>query len=74
VLNRVIPGTRLGAEVREVLAEYDDVPVLPAAIHQRVVFGNSAKEGRTVAEVEPGGLGATEIRQLATAVLEFAHA
>jgi chromosome partitioning protein len=74
VLNRVIPGTRIGTEVREVLGEYDDVPVLPTVIHQRVVFGNSAKEGRTVAEVEPGGLAATEIRLLAAAVLEFANA
>jgi|SRR5689334_10947951 len=74
VLNRVIPGTRIGAEVRDVLAEYDDVPVISAAIHQRVVFGNSAKEGRTVAEVEPGGLAATEIRQLNAAILEFVHA
>jgi len=47
VVTRKIDGTRLGADVRQVLAEYD-LPVLAAEIVQRQVYPRTAAAGLTV--------------------------
>src|SRR5690242_12831998 len=74
VVNRRIGGTKIGTEVLGALAEYEDIPVLPAHVHQRIAFAQSAVTGRTVGELEPGGAAAGEISQLASSILEFIDA
>jgi chromosome partitioning protein len=49
-VNRKIVGTAIGRDVAEALAGYD-LPVLKAAISQRVAFAESAALGQTVAEL-----------------------
>jgi chromosome partitioning protein len=71
-INRKIVNTAIGRDVLGALAEYEEVPVLPAAVHQRVAFAESAATGRTVLETTPDGLAAREIRDLVKAIGEFA--
>ena len=66
-INRKIANTAIGRDVVSALAAYD-VPVLDAILCQRVVFAESATQGRTVFEVDPTSLAASEMQQLATIV------
>ena len=59
----------LGRDVIEALAQYG-LPVLSAAICQRVAFAESANAGLTVLETEPHGRAAQEIQTLAAEILE----
>jgi len=61
VINRKITNTAIGRDVSEALGRYE-IPVLDAAVSQRVAFAESAAQGLTVMEVEPKGLAADEIR------------
>jgi chromosome partitioning protein len=66
-INRKIVNTAIGRDVVSALAAYD-MPVLDAVLCQRVIFAESATQGRTVFETDPTSLAATEIRQLATII------
>ena len=66
-INRKIVNTAIGRDVVSALAAYD-VPVLDAILSQRVVFAESATQGRTVLEVDPSSAAASEMQQLATLV------
>ena len=70
-VSRKIVGTAIGRDVAEALANYP-VPVLNAAISQRVGFAESAAAGQTVLETDSGGSGAQEIRAMVAELLEHA--
>ncbi|MER2512639.1 MAG: ParA family partition ATPase [Nitrosomonas ureae] len=68
VINRRIVNTAIGRDVAEALAGYN-IPVLAAQIAQRVSFAESAANGSTVLEDEPGSLASKEIQALAAELL-----
>jgi chromosome partitioning protein len=61
VLNRKSVNTAISKSAKEALAEMP-FPVLSAEITQRVIFAESAAVGATVAEREPKGPAASEVR------------
>ena len=63
VVNRKIANTAIGRDVASALAEFD-VPVLPVALHQRVLFAESAAQGLAVFEAAPNSDAAREIAAL----------
>ena len=69
VVNRRIARTAIGRDAAEALAQFEDVPVLAAALHQRVVYAESAARGLTVLEAAPGSEAAREIDALAKEIL-----
>ena len=69
-VNRKIVGTAIGRDVAEALASYS-LPVLNAAVSQRVGFAESAALGQTVLETEPNGTAAKEIRAVVTELMEY---
>ena len=71
-INRKIVNTTIGRDVMDALAEFEDVPILPASVSQRVAYAESAGGGRTVMETIPNGAAAKEIDALITAIEEFA--
>jgi len=64
-------NTSIGREVIAALSEFEDVPVLPVSIGQRVAFAESAGGGRTVMETTPGSSADKEIDALINAIEEF---
>ncbi|HUN56481.1 MAG TPA: hypothetical protein VMU41_00060, partial [Candidatus Binataceae bacterium] len=68
-VNRKIVGTAIGRDVAAALASYP-VPVLEAAISQRVGFAESAAAGQTVLETDATGPGAEEIRAMVAELME----
>lgn len=69
VINRKIANTAIGRDVREALAEYQ-VPVLAAAVCQRVIFAESAATGQAVFEVDGRSAAAEEITALTDELLK----
>ena len=69
VINRKIANTAIGRDVRQAFAE-QPFPVLEETIGQRVVFPESGAQGLTVLEVQPGGMAANEIRDVADHILQ----
>src|SRR5215211_5073083 len=69
VINRKIVNTAIGRDVASAL-EHFDIPVLPTALCQRVLYAESAGQGLAVAEVAPNSEAA---RELAALVLSFIH-
>ena len=67
VINRKIVNTAIGRDVAEALAEYP-VPVLKAAVSQRVLFAESATQGMTVYELSPGNPAEKEIDAIAAEI------
>ena len=67
VINRKIVNTAIGRDVAEALSEYP-IPVLKAAICQRIAFAESATQGRTVYDLDPEMLASKEMDQLAEEV------
>lgn len=67
VINRKIVNTAIGRDVTEALSSYP-IPVLEAAVCQRVVFAESATKGLTVYEIDPDMLAAKEMNDLAQEV------
>ena len=63
VVNRKIANTAIGRDVANALAEFE-VPVLPVALHQRVLFAESAAQGLAVFEAAPNSDAAREIAAL----------
>jgi chromosome partitioning protein len=71
-INRKIVGTAIGRDVAESFASYP-IPVLKAAVCQRVGFAETAAAGQTVLETDPHGHAAQEIRALVTEIVEYLH-
>jgi len=69
VINRKIANTAIGRDVTEALGQFEDIPVLPVALHQRVVYAESAGQGLAVLEVEPKGGAAREVAELAKVLM-----
>jgi chromosome partitioning protein len=67
VVNRKIANTAIGRDVASALAEFD-VPVLPVALHQRVLYAESAAQGLAVHEASPHGDAAREIVALVDSI------
>ncbi len=70
VINRKIVNTAIGRDVNEALSEYE-LPVLRSQVCQRVSFAESAGQGRTVMEIEPGSLASQEIEALTDEITEM---
>jgi chromosome partitioning protein len=70
-INCRVVNTSIGRDVLEALAEYQDVPVLPVSIGQRVAFAESAGGGRTVMETAPNSPAAREVGELIDCMEEF---
>lgn len=71
VINRKIANTAIGRDVREALASYN-IAVLEPAISQRVVFAESAAQGRSVLEIDATSMASQEVNALVAALLAFA--
>lgn len=70
VINRKIANTAIGRDVAAALGQFGDFPVLPGALHQRVLFAESAGQGLTVVEIAPFGEAGREITRLAEQILK----
>jgi chromosome partitioning protein len=70
VINRKIVNTAIGRDVTEALAGYE-LPVLAAAVCQRVAFAESAAQGSTVLELDPNSTASREINNLLDELLTF---
>jgi chromosome partitioning protein len=71
VINRKIVNTAIGRDVEGALREYE-IPVLESAIHQRVIFAESASVGKCVFEVDAKSTGTKEIESLKAEILKTA--
>lgn len=69
VINRKIANTAIGRDVTDALSQFDTIPVLPTALHQRVIYAESAGQGLSVIEVDPKGEAAREIGALAKHII-----
>lgn len=65
VINRKIANTAIGRDVTEALSQFTGIPVLSTALHQRVIYAESAGQGLSVIEAEPNSGAAREIAALA---------
>ena len=65
VINRKIANTAIGREVAEAHSQFDDMPVLPTALHQRVAYAESAGQGLSVIEADMNSEAAREVARLA---------
>lgn len=72
VVNRKIANTAIGRDVGEALASYP-LPVLKAALTQRVVFAEAAAQGLAVFEVDKEGMAAAEVETLKEEILGLAQ-
>lgn len=70
VINRKIVNTAIGRDVGEALEGFE-LPVLSAAICQRVAFAESAATGGSVLEAEPNSTASEEIRGMMNALKEL---
>jgi len=70
VVNRRIARTAIGRDAAQALAQFEDVPVLEAALHQRVIYAESAARGLSVLEAAPSSEAAREVEVLAGEVLK----
>ena len=72
VISRAIEGTIISRDVDLALKEHE-LPVLQARTHQRVIFANSATDGRTPIDVDPKSKASDEIRALVSELKTFAR-
>jgi chromosome partitioning protein len=72
-VNRKVSKTFLSRAVLEALDVYR-MPILSAALTQRVVFAESVGSGRTVFDIDPASVASAEVTALANEILETAHA
>ncbi len=63
LINRKIPGTRVGRDVRDSLDVFD-VDVLDSELCQRIAYVNAMTSGVSVMQYEPRGKAANEVEQL----------
>jgi chromosome partitioning protein len=68
LINRKIVNTAIAREVADVLKEYS-IPVMQAAISQRVSFAECLNIGSTVLETAPNSAAAAEIRAVVDEIL-----
>lgn len=71
VLNRVPPRAKLTEAMREELADFG-VTIADSTLGNRVVFAGALAEGLAVAEVQPSGRAAREVKALAKELLRLA--
>ena len=64
IINRLFVGTKLGAEVNEILAGLP-IPVLRTAIRNRTEYAKAVREGKTALETDPSDAAASDISALA---------
>jgi chromosome partitioning protein len=69
VINRKIAKTAIGRDVADALGQFQDIPVLATALHQRVIYAESAGQGLSVIEADPNSEAAREIGALAQALM-----
>jgi chromosome partitioning protein len=69
LINRKVPGTRVGREVREALEEFG-VPVFNTELCQRIAYVDAMKYGVSVMHYAPGSKAAGEIESLCEEILE----
>lgn len=69
VINRRIVGTAIGRDVNTALEQFG-LPVLNAVFSQRVIYPESAAQGRAVIEVDPKSEAAIEVAQLAAELVQ----
>ena len=70
VVNRKIANTAIGRDVAEALAAYP-IHVLSSSVTQRVIFAESAAQGKAVFEMDPSGPAAAEIEAVMKEITEF---
>ena len=70
LVNRRIVNTAIGRDLAEALSEYP-LPVLKSAICQRVAFAESAAQGLTVFDLDPGMPASQEVSAFANEVQEL---
>lgn len=70
VISRLIKGTVIGSEIREVLSGYE-LPVLDTAVHQRVEYPKTAARGTTVLDSSADPAARAEIKELAAEAIAF---
>jgi chromosome partitioning protein len=73
MINRKISNTAIGRDVREALDGFE-VPVLESTVTQRVAFAESAAQGLTVFEIEPGSVAAREMEAVGEELLRKVRA
>ncbi len=69
IINRKIGNSAIGRDVREALTGFE-VPIFDATITQRVAFAESAAQGKTVFETEPGSIAAREMEAVGQELLD----
>ena len=72
VINRKIVNTAIGRDVGTALAEFG-FPVSEVALHQRVIYAESATQGLAVIEKEKAGEAAKEITRFAGTIITRAE-
>jgi chromosome partitioning protein len=70
LINRRIAKTAIGRDVATALAQFEDVPVLSAAVGQRVIFAETAARGLSVIEAAPSSEAAQEMLRLANLIID----
>ena len=70
VINRKIANTAIGRDVYDILGDMP-IPTLKSAIHQRIIFAESAAQGKAVFEIDKEGQAAGEVRQVLDEMLEL---
>jgi chromosome partitioning protein len=70
-VNRKVMNTAIGRDVKKALKAFD-LPVLETVVCQRVIFADSAANGRLVMEMDERAAGAREIHALGQEILENA--
>jgi chromosome partitioning protein len=69
IINRKIANTAISRQAAVTLAQFEDLPVLPTALNQRVVYAESAAHGLAVIEVAPDSEAALEMGNLVQQIL-----
>lgn len=67
VINRLFTGTKLGAEVNDVLSDFH-IPVLRSTVRNRTEYAKAVRLGLTAIETEPGSQASTDLLNLAQEV------
>ena len=70
VINRKISNTAIGRDVVEALSGYD-LPVLKSAIAQRVIFAESAAQGKATFEVDENSASVSEIEAVVNELMKL---
>ncbi len=70
LINRRIAKTAIGRDAAKALGEFEDVPVLPVTLGQRIIYAESAARGLSVMEAAPNGDAAKELVNLASMIME----